>query len=224
VPRLLIRLAGNKLSGKLKVTAGDIYKIIYLERGDIAAVVSDLVEESLARYLIEHSDLDLLEIEEAAEIRKDDTVALHFFKERKISREQLLRCMVSAYSDRLAGIMGVGSGRYEFYKDVSPPVGILERPLPAFRLFTAAIRRSMTYEDTIGVIGKYLDRRPAKVDNERISLDDAALTPRELDVLGSIPLDETLRNIFETGQDIEKRNIIARVVYLLYQYELIKFR
>ena len=119
--------------------------------------------------------------------------------------------------------MGVREGRYEFYRDVKPPRKLLSKPIPAFRLFAEAVRKGLTYEDCLQAVGRYLDRILVHSEKSRLELDQVALNDDELGALGAIPLEKTLREIFESSPELETRNLVARVIYILYQYELVRF-
>jgi len=223
LPRLLARMAAGGLTGRLNILAGDMAKAVFFEGGGITYIQSELSEDSMEKYLIEYSELDLLEIEEVAAIRKGDDVLLHFYRENKITDEQMMRCLLSSFRDRLAGIMGIQNGRYEFYKDVKPPMKLLVKPISAFRLFAEAIRKGLSYEDYLQAVGRHLDRILVHAEKSKLELDEIALKEEEMGALGAIPLEKTLREIFESSPELETRNVIARVIYMLYQYELVRF-
>jgi hypothetical protein len=223
LPRLLARMAAGKITGKLNILAGDMAKAVFFEEGDVTYIESELSEDSMEKYLIEFTELDLLEIEEVAAIRKGDDVLVHFHRENKITEEQMLRCLLSSFRDRLAGIMGIREGRYEFYRDVKPPRKLLSKPIPAFRLFAEAVRKGLIYEDYLQAVGRHLDRILVHSEKSTLELDQVALNDDELGALGAIPLEKTLREIFESSPELETRNLVARVIYMLYQYELVRF-
>jgi serine/threonine-protein kinase len=223
LPRLLARMAAGGLTGRLNILAGDAAKAVFFEEGGVTYIESELSEDSMEKYLIEYTELDLLEIEEVAAIRKGDDVLLHFHRENKITQEQMMRCLLSSFRDRLAGILGVREGSYEFYKGMKPAWKLLSRPIPAFRLFAEAIRKGLTYEDYLQAVGRHLDRILVQSEKSRLELDQVALNEEEIAALGAIQLEKTLREIFESSSELESRNLIARVIYMLYQYELVSF-
>ena len=223
-PRLLGRLAAAGRSGRLNLTVGSARKTVFFKDGGITAVFSSLDEESIERYLIEHTTLDLQEIEEAASLQRDDAVVRHFLEAGKITMEQAARTLLSAYRDRLSGVMGAPGGLYEFTEDMEVPGSILEAPLPAFNVLMAAFRRGLKVEDGLVVLERFLDRVLEHVENPRLPLDLIPLSEEELAALGRIPMGGTVREILGAVQGEAERTVVVRLLVMLYQFELIGFR
>jgi len=223
-PRLLGRLAAAGRSGRLNLTVGSARKTVFFKDGGITAVFSSLDEESIERYLIEHTTLDLQEIEEAASLQRDDAVVRHFLEAGKITMEQAARTLLSAYRDRLSGVMGAPGGLYEFTEDMEVPESILEAPLPAFNVLMAAFRRGLKVEDGLVVLERFLDRVLEHVENPRLPLDLIPLSEEELAALGRIPMGGTVREILGAVQGEAERTVVVRLLVMLYQFELIRFR
>ncbi|MFH1437892.1 MAG: protein kinase [Pseudomonadota bacterium] len=224
VPRLISRLAVNRVTGRLKITAGESTRTVFMEKGNIASVHSKLAEDSLEKFLIEHSSLQLEEIEEAARSQQGDSVLRQFFNLGKITREEMEAVAVMAYGSRLTSLVTARGGRYEFFKASKDSNRLLEKPLPVFPLLSSSVRGGFEYEDYIQALGRYLTHRVKRVENMKLPLESIALEPYELDLMKIILTDMNLRDIFETTKDMEHKKMIACVIYLLYQYELIKFR
>ena len=224
VPRLISRLAVNRVTGRLKITAGERYRNVFLEKGNIASVHSKLAEDSLEKFLIEHSSLPLEEIGEAAAGQQGDSVLRQFFNLGKITKEEMEKVAVMAYGSRLASLVTARGGRYEFFKSSKDNNKLLDKPLPVFPLLSAAVREGFKYEDYIQSLGRYLTHKVKRVENMKLPLESIALEPWELDLMKKILTNMNLRDIFETTKGMENKKMIACVIYLLYQYELIKFR
>lgn len=223
LPRLICRIYLGELSGKLKVISDGAKRQIYFRKGEITGVFSNLPEEDFQKYLIETTTVDFEEMEKASREADGDFIGITLFEREKISAAELKKCTLAAYRERIGNMITAEEGKYEFYKGQFsfPPLHNSINPLS---LVTAAIRKNFTESMLVKALDKYFGRRIMLSKKSRVKIEDIALSREEIASIKLISSGEIFEEILERAKaDSLKRLIILRTVYILYQYELLKF-
>ena len=227
MPQLLYELWLARVSGKLRLTHGDVRKEIFFQKGQPMHVHSNLKSELLAAFMKER---DLLDDEQAAQALQhvkgsegrlgDSLVALGY-----VRPHDLYRVLEMQFRERLLGIFTWDHGWYAFLAGYPAPPDTIPLGTDAIELLTLGVRTKYDLADLERMFAVYADRMLIMQSNQHLTHNNLRFNSRELRFYTYLETGTTLRdNLDRFGRTADDRRTLMQVVFVLHQTDLLAFQ
>jgi len=223
VTKLFYRFASAKVTGKLILQNGEIRKSVYLRDGVPEHIDTNKREELfgemlLAKKIITRASLNISLKEQEKSHRKIGDILI---EKGYLKPADLMKFLIEQMRIKYFDLFNWVDGTYEFYahlitKNVTNPLGT-----GAFALISEAVRERMNFSIIEETLKPYSTRKIVFLNNSVIKPEGLRLTSEEMKILAEMDK-MTLTGLCKKFR-LTPDELIYRLVYLLYQTELIEF-
>ncbi|MGC8927046.1 MAG: serine/threonine protein kinase [Myxococcota bacterium] len=223
ITKLFYRFASAKVTGKLVLKNDGIVKSVYLRDGFPEHIDTNKKDELFGemlvrRNIITRTSLNLtLKEQEKSKIKIGNIL----IDKGYIKPAELIKLLTEQMRMRYFELFNWENGTYEFYahmvsKNISHPMG-----MGAFALISEAVRNKMEYSLIEKSINNYVNAKIIFLKDRVINPENFRLTTEELKITYDLN-NITLNTIYKKYR-MTPNELINRLVYLLYQTEIINF-
>ncbi|MGB9599606.1 MAG: DUF4388 domain-containing protein, partial [Myxococcota bacterium] len=223
ITKLFYRFASAKVTGKLVLKNDGIVKSVYLRDGFPEHIDTNKKDELFGemlvrRNIITRTSLNLtLKEQEKSKIKIGNIL----IDKGYIKPAELIKLLTEQMRMRYFELFNWENGTYEFYahmvsKNISYPMG-----MGAFALISEAVRNKMEYSLIEKSINNYVNAKIIFLKDRVINPENFRLTTEELKITYDLN-NITLNTIYKKYR-MTPNELINRLVYLLYQTEIINF-
>jgi len=225
-PGLLLRVARERLTGKLKLQAGTIQKEIFFDEGEPRFAFSNLKSDLFGTFLIESGLADPNQIERALErvVPPTHHLGAALVDLGILSADRVRAALADHLRARILEVATWRSGWYEFFEGVlSPREGAVSlTPLP--RLVMEAVRTQYRLPELRGLFSELSDHMLILGRDPAPFSDILGLQPEEERVRPLLRTSTTLRAaLAQTGGEAAQLALL-RVAFALHQSDVLAFR
>ena len=226
-PRLLYRLAINRVAGKLQLTQGMTLKEVFFQNGVPVHITSNLKDELLGAFMSEREMIRQVDIERAVESVRDHGGRLGDALVRlgMLKPHDLFRILELQFRTKFLEVFQWEKGWYQFFEGHQPPEDIVWMGNDTVQLLTAGVRTRYDLPTMRETFADYADQIIAIQHNPHITHNNLRLNSRELRFYTYLengqPLGATLEKY---GRTDEETLTLLQVIFVLHQTELLAFR
>jgi len=224
VTRLLYRFASAKVTGKLILKNGDVIKSIYIRDGLPEHIDTNKREELFGEILVSKKIITRasLNISLKEQERSRKRIGDIMIEKGYLEPADLMKLLIEQMRTKFFDLFDWVDGSYEFYahlitKGASHPIG-----MGAFALISEAVRQRMNYSIIEAALEPMQNKKIFIVKDRAVNPENFRLTPEELKIAAELN-NVTLQSIFKRYR-LTPDEVISRLVYLLYQTEIIEFK
>ena len=224
VTRLLYRFASAKVTGKLILKNGDVIKSIYIRDGLPEHIDTNKREELFGEILVSKKIITRasLNISLKEQERSRKRIGDIMIEKGYLEPADLMKLLIEQMRTKFFDLFDWVDGSYEFYahlitKEASHPIG-----MGAFALISEAVRQRMNYSIIEAALEPMQNKKIFIVKDRAVNPENFRLTPEELKIAAELN-NVTLQSIFKRYR-LTPDEVISRLVYLLYQTEIIEFK
>ncbi|MCC6625105.1 MAG: serine/threonine protein kinase [Deltaproteobacteria bacterium] len=225
-PGLLLRIARERLTGKLKLQAGTLQKEIFFDQGEPRFAFSNLKRDLFGTFLIESGLADPAQIEQALErvVPPFHHLGTALVELGILSADRVRSALGEHLRARILEVATWRTGWYEFYEGVlSPREGAVSlTPLP--RLVMEAIRAHYRAPDLRGLFAELVDHVLILARDPAPFADILGLQPEELRARPLLRTNATLRALIAQAPGEAAQLALLRVAFALHQSDVLAFR
>ncbi|MFO0748107.1 MAG: serine/threonine-protein kinase [Myxococcota bacterium] len=226
-PHLLFRIARERLTGKLKVTAGSIQKEFFFDHGEPRFSHSNLKSDLFGTFLIESGLADPSQVERALErvVPPATHLGTALTDLGILPREVVEQALADHLRARILEIATWRSGWYEFYEGTLPPREPAVKLPPLPRLVMEAIRTHYRAPELRQLLADLQDHVLILARDSAPFGDVLGFTPEEERVRPLLRTNTTLRLVLAAIETSEAAQLsLMRVVFALHQTDVLAFR
>ena len=224
VTRLLYRFASAKVTGKLILKNGDVIKSIYIRDGLPEHIDTNKREELFGEILVSKKIITRasLNISLKEQERSRKRIGDIMIEKGYLEPADLMKLLIEQMRTKFFDLFDWVDGSYEFYahlitKGAAHPIG-----MGAFALISEAVRQRMNYSIIEAALEPMQNKKIFIVKDRAVNPENFRLTPEELKIAAELN-NVTLQSIFKRYR-LTPDEVISRLVYLLYQTEIIEFK
>ncbi len=217
----------KRLSGVLVFRAGSSQKEVFFREGRPRYISSNLRQELLGEFLVRRGLLKREQLEETIRTTRDEKFRLGdaLMARGYLSAHDLAHLLEWQFRERFLDLFRWTRGWYGLFERAEPPPGAVAFDLDPIPLLAEAVRSVIPMDLIRAVLEDKRDVVLLRSESPRVQVAEFHLLPREMRVvhlLGSHPsLSEVLAAL---PQKPDVRDLAWRVVYLLIQTEVYRFR
>ncbi|MCX7942967.1 MAG: serine/threonine protein kinase [Deltaproteobacteria bacterium] len=223
VTKLFYRFASAKVTGKLVFRNGDIEKIVYLRDGFPEHIETNKKDELFGEILVSRKIITRtsLSLSLKEQEKKKQKIGNILIEKGYIKPADLIKLLTEQMRIRYFELFNWRDGQYQFYacsinKNVANPMG-----MGAFALISEAVRNRMNYSIIEETLSPLLTKKIRFAKERVVNPENFRLTQEELKItyeLNNMSVNSIYRRFRMTSNEV-----IDRLVYLLYQTEIITF-
>ncbi len=223
VTKLFYRFASAKVTGKLLLKNNDIEKAVYLRDGFPEHIDTSKKDELFGEILVSRNIITRasLNLSLKEQEKKKQKIGNILIEKGYIKPADLIKLLTEQMRMRYFELFNWEEGIYEFYahsvsKNISNPMG-----MGAFALISEAVRNKMNYSIVEKTLTPLVSGKITFAKERVINPENFRLTPEELKI--TYDLNNTSLNAIYKKYRMTSDEIINRLVYLLYQTEIVIF-
>lgn len=223
VTKLFFRFASAKVTGKLLFKDGVIEKSVYLRDGFPEHIETNRKDELFGEILVKRNIITRtrLNLTLKEQEKKRQKIGDILIEKGYLKPADLIKLLTEQMRMRYFELFNWEKGKYEFYahlvsKNVSHPIG-----MGAFALISEAVRNKMNYSIIEKSLEPNINKKIVVFKDRVINPESFRLTQEELKITNELN-NSTLNFIYKKFR-MTSNELINRLVYLLYQAEIIDF-
>lgn len=228
VVRMLTRIARRQtLTGLLVFKKGAHQKEVYFQKGSPRVVFSNLKHELLGEYLVKRDVVDRGKLTEALSDmangggRLGDSLINH----GAVGSHELALFLADQFKDRFLDLFTWEDGWYGFFEGVSVPPGVVQHDMDPMGLISLGVRNMIPAAIINAWMSEHSQQRIIFSTDAKVSVEELKLIPRELRIVNLIGARDTIRALLDgLPQNAEWQAVVNRVVYLLLETGIVRFR
>ncbi len=226
-PRLLYRLAVNRVAGKLQFTQGMMLKEVFFQNGVPVHITSNLKSELLGAFMLERDLVKLADLDRAVATVKDTGGRLGDALVRlgMLKPHDLFRILELQFRTRFLEIFRWERGWYQFFEGHVPPEDIVWMGNDTVQLLTVGVRTQYDLPTMRRTFEDHADQIIAIEHNPHITHNNLRLNSRELRFYTYLESGQALRStLSQYGRTDEECLTLLQVIFVLHQTDLLTFR
>jgi len=226
-PAIFLRIAQNRLTGKLKLTSGTLQKELYFDKGEARCAHSNLKTDLFGTFLVHRGLVEPPQLERALELVANPQSHLgHALSDLGIlSEARVLEALGEHLQHRIIETMTWRDGWFEFFEGILPPRGSEGNAGDLAQLTMTAIRLHYNLADLTAIFADYLEHalivgRDTTNIGRRL-----ALSPDEERLRPSLRTNVSLGSLLGAAAHSEATQLhLLRVAFALHQTDYLALR
>ncbi|MCA9522305.1 MAG: protein kinase [Myxococcales bacterium] len=226
MPRLIYRLAINKIDGRLRLVNDTTVKEVWFSHGKPVHVASNMRTELMGEFMVARQFItgDQLEaaLKQTAEL--DGRLGDVLIALKMIQPHQLYEILRQQFVERILEIFTWTRGEYLFYLGDEARTELLPFNITWLEMLTEGARSRVPFPLLEKFFKNHWNKSIEFVDNPYAKLDDFKLNAKEIRVVNLLRNELTLSAVTHVEHVLETigLNVIYRVLFLLLQTEFVQ--
>ena len=217
--RLLFRAYNRRLTGMIRCITNQGVKQVFVRRGSLLAVTSNILDERIGAYLVRHKHITPADLKCGLDVvaRLGGHLGDALVGERILSTHDLIKHLQGQLKERTLDLFSWEEGEWAWYPEHEPDVPITPLGIEMAELFLLGLRHH-----TPTAISRrhfnHLGEKPLERVHGRIDLEDLRLSQDEMAIVSmidqGITLNELQNKVNSSDTRLEK-DLVWKTLYLL---------